>query len=245
MLRSRSAACVVLALLLFVVLASTAGCGGHPQGPVVRKFFVASRMGDATTLANLALTAFDARTEGEVVNLSIVSETPEQVVPLQLKALAEAFRAAQEAERQFTDKWDAYRQVNREAIRKVHAAVEKGLTLKGPDAAIQEELSKWEAEGAQLTKNVSEAREAISRERPVVELSMRNPLKPVDATQYDGVLATKEMTVSANMKMPDGQSAKKTLVVTLKQARMKGPQGDIAGNWIVTNVASAPGGARP
>jgi hypothetical protein len=91
---------------------------------------------------------------------------------------------------------------------------------------------------------VSDARTAVSRERPLVELSMRNPLKPIDPTEYEGVLATKEMTISANVLTPDGQSIKKNLVITLQQARMKGPRGDIAGNWILTKIAEAQGGAK-
>ena len=76
MLRSRSAARVLLAPILFIVLVSTSGCGGHSQGPVVRKFFVASRMGDATTLANIAMTNFDLRTEGQVESLKSCRNRP-------------------------------------------------------------------------------------------------------------------------------------------------------------------------
>ncbi len=243
MLRSRFAARILLVPVLFVVLVSAFGCGGHPQGSVVRKFFVASRMGDATTLANLAMTTFDARTEGEVVNLSIVSETPEQVVPLELKSLVEDYRAAQKEEEAFTAKWDTYRQVNRDAIRTVRAADAKGLKLKGKDGVVQEELARWTADGESLTKKVSDAQAAVARVRPLVELSMRNPLKPVDATAHEGELATKEMRISANVKLPDGRSVKKDLVVTLQQARLKTPGGAMNGAWIITKVAEAQGAA--
>jgi len=245
MLRSRSAACILLAPILFVVLVSTAGCGGSSQGPLVRKFFVASRMGDATTLANLAMTTFDAGTEGTVESLSIVSEPPEQVVPLELKSLAEAYRAAQQEEQEFTGKWDTYQQLNKDAIKKAREADKKGLKLKGQDGVVQEELAKWAADSERLAQKVSDTRTAVSRVRPLVELSMRNPLKPIDPTEHEGTLATKEMTISANVRTPDGKSIKKNLVITLKQARMKGPKGDIAGNWIITKLAEAPGGAKP
>lgn len=245
MLRSRSTARVLLVPILFVVLASALACGGHPQGSVVRKFFVASRMGDATTLANLAMTTFDPATHGQVESLSIVSETPEEVVPLELKSLVEAYRAAQKEEEEFTSRWDTYRQVNREAIRTVRAAEAKGLKLKGKDGAVQEELAKWTADGEALTKKVSDARAAVARVRPLVELSVRNPLRPIDATAHEGELATKDMRISANVKMPDGRSVKKDLVVTLQQARLKGPKGDIDGAWIITKITEAQGGARP
>jgi len=243
MLRSRSAACILLAPILFIVLMSTLGCG-HSEGPLVRKFFVASRMGDATTLANLAMTSFDPKTEGTVESLSIVSEPPEQVVPLELKSLAEAYRAAQKEEKEFTDTWDTYRQVNADAITRVRAADKKGLALKGRDGVVQEELGKWAADSERLAQKVSDARTALSHVRPLVELSMRNPLKPIDPTEYEGVLATKEMTISADVRTPDGRSTKRNLVITLQQARMRGPGGDIAGNWIITKITEAQGGAK-
>ena len=245
MLRSRSAACILLAPILFIVLLSTLGCGGHSEGPVVRKFFVASRMGDATTLANVAMTSFDPRTEGVVESLSIASETPEQVVPLELKSLTAALQAAQKEEQEFTSKWETYQQLNGDAIKRVRAADKRGVKLKGKDGVVQEELAQWAADSERLTRKVSDVRTAVSRERPLVELSMRNPLKPIDPTEYEGVLATKEMNISANVRTPDGQLIKKNLVITLQQARMKGPRGDIAGHWIITKIAEAQAGARP
>ena len=244
MFRSRSAARILLVPVLFVVLVSALGCGGHPQGSVVRKFFVASRMGDATTLANIAMASFDPSTDGQVESLSIVSETPEEVVPLDLKSLVEAYRAAQKEEEEFTAKWDSYRQINRDAIRTVRAADAKGLKLRGKDGVVQEELAKWTADGESLTKKVSDARTAVARVRPLVELSMRNPLKPVDPTAHEGELATKEMRISANVKMPDNRSVKKDLVVTLQQARLKTPGGEMDGAWIITKIAEAQGGAK-
>ncbi len=243
MLRSRSMAFFLLAPMLFIVLVSTFGCGGYSEGPLVRKFFVACRMRDNTTLAPIAMTNFDPRTDGQVENLSIVSETPEQVVPLELKSLTEAYRAAQKEETEFTDKWRVYQDFNRDAIKKVREADAKGLRVKGKDGVVQQEWGKWTADSAHMAKKVSNARTAVSRERPLVELSMQNPLKPIDPTEYEGVLATKEMTISANVQTPDGQSIKKNLVITLQQARMKGPQGDIIGKWIITKVAEAKGGA--
>ena len=126
----------------------------------------------------------------------------------------------------------------------MRAADKKGLKLKGKDGEVQVELAKWAADSEQLAKKVSDARTAVSRERPLVELSMRNPLKPIEPTEHEGVLATKEMNISANVRTPAGQSVKKNLVITLKQARMKGPRGDIAGNWIITKIAEAQGGAK-
>ena len=54
------------------------------------------------------------------------------------------------------------------------------------------------------------------------------------------------MTVTANVRMPDGQTAKKTLVLTLQRVVLKDPTGgkDIEGRWMITGIkdAAAPKG---
>lgn len=244
MFRSRWITCFLLAPILFIVLVSTFGCGGYAEDPVVRKFFAASRMRDNVTLGNIATTNFDPRSDGQVESFSVLSETPEQVVPLQLKTLAEAYRAAQKEEKEFTDKKREYQDANGDVIKRVLEADAKGKKLGGKDAGVQQAWEKWKADTQQMAKKVSDARTAMQAERPIVELSMQNPLKPVDPTEYDGVLATKEMNISANVRTPDGQAVKKNLVVTLQQARLKGKDGDINGKWVITRVKEAPAGAK-
>jgi hypothetical protein len=81
---------------------------------------------------------------------------------------------------------------------------------------------------------------------PVVQLSVSDPRMPLEAAKFDGEMASKDVTVDANVRLPDGQSTRKTYVVTLQRALLKRPEGDLAGRWIVTNVrdTSARGGAH-
>ena len=53
------------------------------------------------------------------------------------------------------------------------------------------------------------------------------------------------MTIDAPVKLPSGQTAQKTLVVTLQRAELKGER-PITGRWIVTGIKDASGaGATP
>jgi hypothetical protein len=244
MFRSRFVSGFLLAPILFILIVSTFGCGGYSEDALVRKFFAASRMRDNVTLANVATTSFDPRTDGQVVSFSISAETPEQVVPLQLKAKAEAYRQLQKDEKEFTDRKRVYQDENGDAIKRVLEAGGKGKKLGGKDAAVQHAWEKWREDTAAMAKKVSEARTAMLGERPIVELSMQNPQKPIDPTEYEGVLATKDMSISASVQTPDGQSVSKDLVVTLQQARLKGKDGDILGRWIITKVKEAQRGAK-
>ena len=49
-------------------------------------------------------------------------------------------------------------------------------------------------------------REALEAEKPAVELSLTNSQTPVDVTQYDGELASKDVTISADIITPTAQN---------------------------------------
>ncbi|MFB3854792.1 MAG: hypothetical protein ACE148_13330 [Vicinamibacterales bacterium] len=234
--RSRVVVGFLLAPMFLALVVTTLGCGGSSEEPLVRRFFAASRMGDNVTLANIATVVFDPKRDGQVESMSFVSETEEQVQPLELKARAEAFRAAQAEEQAFTNKKREYQDANAEAIKRVLDAEATNKKLNPKDAAIQAEWTKWRTETQQMAKKVSEARARMNENRDVVEVSMQDPQHPIDVTLYEGVLATKEMTVSARVRTPGGEAVQKTLTLTLQQARLKGDAGDLVGNWVITKI---------
>jgi hypothetical protein len=238
--RSRLAWALLLVPILFVALASTYACGGSSEEPTVQNFFRAARMRDNVTQGNIAIVGYDPKTDGQVDNFSFVSETPEQLTPIQLKQLAAALKDAQKADEEFTNKKRDYQDANADAVKRVLDAEKKNQKLGGKDAVIQAAWSKWREDTQASAKKVTEAREALNKERPAIELSMQNPQKPIDATEYDGQLATKEMTIAANVKDASGQASKKTLVITLQQARLKGSDGaELKGKWVITKVKPA------
>lgn len=239
--RSRLALGFLLAPILFTLIVSTVGCGGSSEEPLVRNFFSAARSRDNTTLGNIATVAFDPRTDGSVDTFSFVSETQETTEPLDLKAKAAMFKEARTADDAFTKTKNEYQKANLEAIARVVKAEEANKKVTGKDAEVQKAWNKWREDMAVSAKKVSEARQALgSPQRKSAELSMFNAQKPLDVTEYDGTLATKEMTISANIHTPDGQAATKKLVLTLQQARLKGADGaEMVGKWIVTGIKEA------
>jgi hypothetical protein len=231
----------LLAPILFTLIVSTVGCGGSSEEPLVRNFFSAARSQDNTTLGNIATVSFDRRTDGTVETFSFVSETPETTEPLDLKAKAAAFQEAKTADDEFSKKKNAYQKENLEAIARVVKAEEANKKVTGKDADIQKAWSKWREDMAVSSKKLSDARQVLaSPQRKAAELSMFNAQKPIDVTEYDGMLATKEMTISAPVKAPDGTTTTKKLALTLQQARLKGADGaEMVGKWIVTGIKPA------
>ncbi len=68
---------------------------------------------------------------------------------------------------------------------------------------------------------------------------------PVDITKYDGELVSKDVTISATVRLPSGETAQKTFVVTMQRAVLKGDR-ELTGRWIIAAIkdAAATGGAK-
>ncbi len=236
MLRPRIALGVLLAPTL-LTLVFLAGCGGGAEQSIVQQFFQASRLRDNITLGNIATVAFDPREQGQVQTFSVVSVSPEQTTPLHIKELAAAQKAVLDEDAAYTKKRKEYQDANLDAIDRVITAGHTNAKLKGKDADVQATWSRILEEGAAIEKRKSEAREKLNAERPIAELSVANTQNPVDVSALDGVMVSKDVTVSANVRTPAGQTVKKTLVVTLQRAVMKDAKGqDVAGKWLVTKV---------
>jgi hypothetical protein len=241
--RPRYAIGFLLAPILFTLVFLTFACGaGGPEQSVIQKFFQSSRLRDNMTLGGMAMVAFNPATDGIVEGFSVVTVSEPQVQPLHLKDLAKAHEDAIKA-RNDQNKKQADWQTEHPDYTKVVEAQRKGLKLKGKDAETQVTWDKFREESAALEKKVSEAREALSAERSVADLSTNNPANPIDPTNYDGEMVTKDYTINANVQTPDGQHVKKTMVVTIQQARLKSDKGDINGKWIITKLKDVTGGA--
>lgn len=225
-------------LPLLVVLAfSVAGCAGSEHDQMIRRFFQASAMGDNVTLGNIATVAFDPAKDGRAQNVSFVSETPEQTRALKIKDLDKTFKDAQAAESDFGKKMKEYQDKNVDAIKRVLKVEQSGKgKAAGKDAEVQAAWTKWRDEQAGAAKKVSEARKALQAERKVADLSVPDK----DATTFDATEATKEVTVSANVRSADNQTKKKTLVLTLQRVVLKDAAGKLTeGKWMITGLKEA------
>lgn len=242
--RPRHATGFLLAPIVFAMFFLTAGCaGGGTEKTTIDKFFRASRLRDNVTISNISMAQYDPRTEGQVESTSLVSMTDEQVTPLHLKDLAKAVDDAKKADDEFTKRKIAFQDQHTDELNRMLAAQKKGQVLKGKDSEFQREWQKWADDTKESAKRLSDAREALSAERGVADTSVLNAQNPVDPTQYEGELATKDYTVSAEVITPTGQHVTRTLVITMQQARLKGDT-PIVGKWIITKIKDVTTGGR-
>lgn len=228
-----------------IALSSFAACSSAPEEPILQQFFRASRLNDNTSLAGFATTSFQPQTQGTVASFDIVTVSPEKREPLRLAALAEEVDGVRSEEAAFTKRKDTYYLANQEAITRVLKAESLKASVGGKDAEVQSQWSKLRVESSQHARKVSEAQRKLKAESAMVRLSLENPANPVDPTKRAGELVTKEVTITAPVRLPDGSSADRTLVVTMQRAVLHGEPA-AEGKWIITGVrdATSPAGAK-
>ena len=61
---------------------------------------------------------------------------------------------------------------------------------------------------------------------------------PIDITKHDGDLVSKDVTINAVVRMPTGETASKTLIVTMQRAILKADR-EITGRWIIAGIKDA------
>ena len=112
-------------------------------------------------------------------------------------------------------------------------------TLKGKDAEVQAAWRKWRDETAAWAGKLSEARKAAGEDVGLAQTSAYDARNPVDATQYDGDLITKEVKFDAEVKSPEGQVASKKFHAIFTKVELKnGPEGKtVTGRWVITHLS--------
>jgi len=240
MFRPKSLRIFIAPALILAIVAMTGCGGGGEEKTTLMKYFNASKMRDNLTLANIATVGFDPETNGQVQTFSVISSTPAKTEPLTLKQHQADLKAAQDAETEFSKKKKEYQDANSEAIDRILKADGANKPLKGKDADIQKEWTKWRDDTKTHATKVSELRKLLNNDRPVVEISVQDQRNPVIVTDFDGELTTQDVTIDAKVKAPDGTSSQKQFVVTLQRATIKGVVGkdgkaaDLVGRWVIT-----------
>ena len=219
--------------LASVVFTLAFACSGSEQS-IVSQFFSASRLRDNTSLDTVATVIFDPRTQGSVTTFSIQNVSPEQHKPLPLKALAKAQDDAKAEEAAFSSRKEEYQNANLEAIQRVLKAERDNGKVTGQDVEVQATWTKFREESAAMSKKVADSRRSLKTETQFVDQSVNaGGRSAIDVTRSDGEVAWKDVTVSAPVRLPSGETVQKTLVLTLQRAVLKGEK-DITGRWIVT-----------
>jgi hypothetical protein len=212
-----------------------AACSSAPEEAILQQFFRASRLNDGTSLAGFAVARFAPQTSGTITGFDIAGISEEQRAPLGVSAVAREHEAARDEDLEFTKRKDAYYVANTEAITRVLKAEGARAKVTGKDAEVQAAWSKLRDESAQFSKKVSQALQKLKAESAVVELSLDGPNRPADITKQDGEMVSKDVTITASVRMPDGTTADRTLVVTMRRAVLKG-EPELAGKWIITAI---------
>ena len=235
---------VILLAASLTVLAAVA-CSGGSEQPILNQFFTASRLRDNTSLQNFSTVAFDPQTQGTVTSFSITNVTPEERKTLNVKTYAKALDDARAEDAEYSKRKQQYFTANEEAIGRALKAEREKSNLKGKDAEVQAAWMKFREEGSHVSRKVSDARSKLASESAIVELSFSDQRTPPDYKKYDGDLVSKDVTLNANVKLPNGQTTQKRLVVTMQRAVLKADK-EIAGRWIITNVkdTASPAGSK-
>jgi hypothetical protein len=235
----------IRSLSLAIALTSLVACSSAPEAPILQQFFRASRLNDTTSLASFATATFQPQSQGTIASFDIVSVSPEKREPLGLSALAEEVDGIRAEEAAFTKRKDTYYLANQEAITRVLKAESVKASVGGKDAEVQAEWSKLREESSQHARKVSEAQRKLKSESAVIRLSLDSPGNTVDPTKGTGELVTKEVTIDAPVRLPDGSSTDRTLVITMQRAVIQGTP-PVEGKWIISSIrdATSPAGAK-
>lgn len=228
---TRAAALAAVSALVF-----TAACSSHSnEQQILRKYFQANQLRDQSTVGNVATVEFDPMTDGTVQSFEVTAVSPEKSTKLNIRQYAEDFKKAKDDNDAFMKEVNKFQKENAVEIDRVTKASQGPRPLRGKDAELHAAWTKWVSERVDHTSRLTDARRKLASETRIAELSTFNALKPIDITEYDGDLISKEVTVAAKIKKGT-TIADKTLIVTMEKANIKGPAGEREGRWIITDV---------
>jgi hypothetical protein len=235
----RATCAIALAIAPLALL--TAACSNPPEQQMLTQFFRAARTRDNETVARMSAVNFDPRTQGEVVDFEITNVSEERRTPLEFKTLIDAERNASNAELEYRKKRLEWESNNRQALEAI-AKMERDpkAKLSAPQQTMQAEWMKWRAEATTMQKATAAAKSALAAATGPAEASLSQPGQPPLAPdKFQGELLTKDVTLDAEVRAPDGQTSQKKLVVTIQRVAgtMDGTQR--TGRPIITRIQGA------
>lgn len=234
MYRPRSTSVVVLTAAM---LGLTVACSSAPEEPLLRQFFRASQLRDSTTLAGFAAAQFDPRTDGVVTSFDIVSVSEERSEPLMLGELSAAVDKAEAAYDEHREKMNEYQKANIEAITRVLEAEQAGEAVARRDQDVQEAWRTWRDEEQAFLKARSDARAKLNANMPVLQVSAQGATGVDDVAAAEGQLVTKDVTISADVRTPDGTTSERQMVVTMQRGMFDTGGAELTpGRWVITKV---------
>ena len=227
-------------LLVLFVLAITSCAGSPPEQQLLTNFFRASRVRDNATLSNIATIEFNARTDGTVQEFEITNVGPEQRRTLQIQQAMNEADAAKKSEAEFTQRKRAYQDDHVATLLRISQNQREKKPITGKDAEVLAAWNKLSAEELVTKKRSSQARAKAAAETSLAIGSLTAPGRPdVDVKGMEVEVVSKEVTVTAQVKTPDGQTTPKTLLFTFQRAMGKKDGQTSEGRWLITNLKAS------
>jgi hypothetical protein len=234
-------AVVLIALVLVPLAILTIGCSRPEEQQFLTQFFRAARGGDDATLELMSVVEFDPREQGAVEDFEIAQIGEEHRTPADFKSLMEAQRKAVAENEDFRNRKIEYQNANLPALETI-VELERDPKAKMTPAQLEmkAEWDKWRADTTMHQQAITEAEEAFEQATGPAEVSLSQPGQPpFDAETFNGDLVSKDVTVNAEVRTPEGQTTPKTLTLTLQRlsGTMDGEQRE--GRWIITRIEGA------
>jgi hypothetical protein len=240
MVRSRAKATMLAVAAIAPMALLIAACGSRPpEQQLLNQFFRAAKARDNASLAMMSAVTIDPREQGTVEDFTITSVGAETRTPVDLKSLLEASNKAREAEAEFQKRKKEYSDANITVINEVLKLERDPKAKMSPaQTAVKTAWDKWREETATFQKQVSAARKALSDAAGVPEASLTQPGQPdFKAEDFSGEIVRKDVQVEADVKSPEGATAKKNLTITLERAVGTLAGTPREGKWLITRVA--------
>jgi hypothetical protein len=205
---------------------------------VLTTFFRAARVRDNTTLASISAVNFDPRTDGSVQDFKIDGIGAQQHRKLELQQLTEEQDKVRAEQVEFTKKMRDFYQSNSIAIDRAAKAQQAKQTVTGKDAELLATWTKWDGDSRDLERKLSQARQKVAKEKATAVSSLTPPGRDdIDVSGMDVDIITEPVTVTAQVQSPSGQTAPKTMVVTLQRASGKKGDQALEGRWIIMSIS--------
>jgi hypothetical protein len=223
-------------VVLFALV--VAACGGTPpEEQLLTNFFRASRVRDNATLSNIATVEFSPRTDGSVQDFAITDVGTEQRRTLEIQQTRAAVDAARQAEAEFAKRKKAYQDANMPALLRVSQSQRDKKAITGKDAEVLDAWNKLSSEELETKKKASQARAKAAAESSIAIGSLSAPGRPdIDVSGMTVEVLTKQVTVNAQVKTPDGQTTPKTLIFTMQRAVGTKDGQTTEGRWLITGM---------
>jgi hypothetical protein len=227
-------------LVLTLAFGATYCGGASSEEQLLTNFFRASRVRDNATLSNIATVEFNARTDGTVQDFEVTNVGPEGRRTLQIQEMLAEVEQARAAEAEFAKRKKEYQDANMPALRRVSDNQREQKPITGKDAEVLDAWNKISAEELATKKRSSQARAKATAETSIAIGSLTPPGRPdVDVNGMNVEVVSKEVTVNAEVKTPDGQTTPKTLVFTFQRAIGTKDGQTTEGRWMITGLKTS------